>query len=114
MRTDYRKMPRAVHRDNKETYNVKTKGWASSIGYKIRVPSLKRNKKTWENFYKLYPWIKEHLMSMGEQHTGRYCGVVTLKGNIYTVVDVRSHGNDMLWKCGPGTRKRTTKYLKTW
>lgn len=112
MRTDYRKMPKAVHRDNKETYNVK--GWCISSGYKIRVPSLKRNKKTWENFYKLYPWIKEHLMSMGEQHTGRYCGVVSLKGNVYTVVDERSHGEDMLWKHGPGTRKRTTKYLKVW
>ena len=113
METDYRKMPRAVHRDNKEAYNVKTKGWSDSCGYKMRVPSLKRNKKTWENFYKLYPWIKEHLISMGEQHVGRYSGKVTLDGNVYTVKDVRIHGGCFKLH-GPDYRIRTTKYLKIW
>jgi hypothetical protein len=51
---------------------------------------------------------------MGEYKIFRYGGVVSLKGNVYTVVDERSHGEDMMWKHGPGTRKRTTKYLKTW
>ena len=96
MKTNYNKMPRAVHRDNKETYNVKTKGWGDSPGYKIRVPSLKRNKKTWENFYNLFPEIKRHLMSMGEIKIFRYGGTVTLKDNVYTVVDERSHGEDMM------------------
>jgi len=113
MKIDYRKMPKAVYRDNKGAYNIKTKGWSSSCGYKIRVPSLKRNKKTWENFYKLYPWIKEHLMSMGEQHAGRYCGTVTLDGNIYTVREERIHGGWFKLH-GPDYRIRTTKYLKVW
>lgn len=111
MRTDYNKMPKAVHRDNKDNYNED--GWGS-CGYAIRVPSLKRSKKTWENFYKLFPHIKKHLMTMGEYKIFRYGGVVSLKGNIYTVVDERSHGEVMMWKNGPGTRKRTTKYLKVW
>lgn len=104
MRTDYRKMPRAVYRDNKRNYNES--GWYCS-GYTMRVPSIKRSKKTWKNFYRLFPKIKQHLMSMGEYGIFRYGGKVTLNGNVYTVEDERLHS-------GAGRRNRTTKYLKIW
>lgn len=97
-------------RDNKDYYN--TDGRNCSSGYSMRVPSLNRSKKTWENFYKLFPAIKKHLMSMGEIKIFRYGGTVTLKDNVYTVVDERWHGG--CFGQGPGRRNRTTKYLKVW
>ena len=52
--TDYKEMPQPVHRDNKDTYNTKAKCYRSNRN-KVRYPSKKRNKKTWSNFYKLFP-----------------------------------------------------------
>lgn len=47
-------------KDNKDYYN--SSGCiCSSTKWSVRVPSLKANKKTWENFYKLFPHIKERL-----------------------------------------------------
>ena len=46
-------------RDNKDYYN--SDGWLDGNRWATRLPSLKANKKTWENFYKLFPKIKERL-----------------------------------------------------
>lgn len=47
-------------KDNKDYYNSNGR-ICSSTRWSVRVPSLKANKKTWENFYKLFPHIKERL-----------------------------------------------------
>lgn len=59
-------MPRIVHRDNKRYVNQGRK-WNDTIGITVRVPSLKRSKKTWKNFYDLFPYIKSFLMSNGSR-----------------------------------------------
>jgi len=46
-------------RDNKDYYH--SDGWLNGNRWSIRLPSLKANKKTWDNFYKLFPKIKERL-----------------------------------------------------
>lgn len=46
-------------RDNKDYYN--SNGWLYGNKWSIRVPSLKESKKTWMNFYKLFPYIKKRL-----------------------------------------------------
>lgn len=98
-------------RDNKDYYN--TRGNTCSGGYKIRVPSLKRNKKTWNNFYKLFPYIKKALMN--NQYVCCF-GQPTLVGDVYVCKEERVHGlgifNNIL--TGVGRRIRTTKFLKTW
>lgn len=53
----YSVMPKPVNKDNQETYNSGS-GNLGSLQSSIRVPSLKRSKKVWENFYKLFPWLK--------------------------------------------------------
>lgn len=53
----YRKMPRSTFRDNKDDYN--TGGSSSTWKNKVRYPSKKRSKKTWSNFYKLFPYLAE-------------------------------------------------------
>lgn len=51
-RLNYNHMPRQVFRDNKKgAFNPKSGGEQ----YSIRVPSLRRNKSVWVNFYRLYP-----------------------------------------------------------
>ena len=52
----YKEMPRAIHRDNKDYYNTSSTCYHSNRN-KIRYPSKKRNKKTWSNFYKLFPGL---------------------------------------------------------
>ena len=98
-------------RDNKDYYN--TSGNPCSGGYKIRVPSLKRNKKTWNNFYKLFPYIKKALMN--NQYVCRF-GQPTLTGNVYVCKEERVHWLSMFDNIpiGVGRRIRTTKFLKTW
>lgn len=49
-------MPKAVNRDNKEICNDKGGG---SNRNKLRYPKKNRSKKTWSNFYKLFPWAAE-------------------------------------------------------
>lgn len=98
-------------RDNKDYYN--TSGTPGECGYTVRVPSLKRSKKIWNNFYKLFPYIKEALMN--NRYVQRF-GEPTLVGNVYVCKEERVHGlgifNDIL--TGVGRRIRTTKFLKTW
>ena len=102
-------------RDNKDYYN--TSGTPCSSGYKIRVPSLKRNKKTWENFYKLFPYIKNALMN--NEYVYRF-GKPVLSDNIYICKEKRIHSLTFdpsieKMKCtGVGERIRTTKFLKIW
>lgn len=48
-------------RDNKDYYN--SDGWMWWNRWATRVPSLKASKRTWENFYKLFPVIKKRLMN---------------------------------------------------
>ena len=98
-------------RDNKDYYN--TRGNLCSGGYKIRVPSLKRNKKTWNNFYKLFPYIKKALMN--NQYVCCF-GVPTLVGDVYVCKEERVHGLGIFDNklTGVGRRIRTTKFLKTW
>lgn len=104
-------------RDNKDYYN--TRGTICSSGYSTRVPSLKRNKKTWENFYKLFPYIKKALIN--NEYVYRF-GQPTLIGNIYVCKEERVHSvrmdvwcekNKEIWT-GVGRRIRTTKFLKIW
>ena len=52
----YSVMPNGITKDNQENYN--RKGGGSFNENTIRVPSLKRSKKVWINFYKLFPWLK--------------------------------------------------------
>lgn len=101
---NYRYQAKIVHRDNKDYYNY-SDGGASGSGYRIRVPSLKKNVKTWNNFWKLFPWLKERIIE--ELNAEGLCGRKTeLKGNIIIRKDVRIHNGI--------TRTITTKYLKTW
>lgn len=53
----YSIMPKPVNKDNQETYNSGS-GNLGGLQSSVRVPSLKRSKKVWENFYKLFPWLK--------------------------------------------------------
>lgn len=92
-KVDYNYMPKIVHRDNKRTRNES--GWCCG-GYTVRVPSLKDSKSTWNNFYHLFPKIKDMLLN----------SCVELDGNIFVVREERTHNGY--------TRTRTTKYLKTW
>ena len=98
-------------RDNKDYYN--TSGSPSSGGYTVRVPSLKRSKKIWNNFYKLFPYIKRALMN--NQYVYRF-GQPTLVGDVYVCKEERVHGLDIFDNIltGVGRRIRTTKFLKTW
>lgn len=96
-------------RDNKDYYN--TSGAPCSSGYKVRVPSLKRSKKIWNNFYRLFPYIKDALMA--GKHVSRF-GQPTLEGNVYICKDERWHGGYDTDRPGPGYRIRTTKFLKCW
>ena len=100
-------------RDNKMYYN--TRGGVCSCGIFERVPSLKRSKKTWENFYKLFPYIKSFLMTDGESGhcLGQTAIRMSLQDNIYTVVDERVHGSTTFENNGI-LRRRTTKFLKVW
>ena len=44
------------HHDNRSQYvGTSHRGGTTSI----RVPSLKRNKRTWKNFYKLFPFMED-------------------------------------------------------
>jgi len=121
-------MPRIVHRDNKHYVNQGHK-WNDTIGITVRVPSLKRNKKVWNNFYNLFPYINDFLMSNGSRGFlfGQKVISVTLKDNVYTVVDERIHGKPnksfLAWYWSDWTpfydyitepRRRTTKFLKVW
>ena len=92
-------------RDNKDYYD--TRGNPCSNGYKVRIPSLKRNKKSMGNFYKLFPYIKESLMN--NQYVCRF-GQPTLVGDIYVCKQDRIHNEHY----GVGYRIRTTKFLKIW
>ena len=100
---------------------------ATTTGIDECVPSLKRNKKAWENFYKIFPYVKEFLMSMGKEGfcVGQTPVRVTLKGNVYTVVDERCHRhywkNDVWFDGTPiqtimqnPPRRRTMKFKKVW
>lgn len=51
----YNAKPLGVTRDNKKTYNYGSGGSQHSTRY----PSKKRSKKTWVNFYKLFPRLAE-------------------------------------------------------
>jgi hypothetical protein len=51
-KTDYKFMPKTIHRDNQGAYNTRSGGGNSNA---IRVPSLKRNDRVWRNFYVLFP-----------------------------------------------------------
>jgi hypothetical protein len=92
-------------RDNKDYYN--TSGTPCSCGYNIRVPSLKRNKNVWGNFYKLFPHIKESLMN--NEYVPRF-GHPILVGDVYICKDERVHNENY----GVGRRIRTTKFRKIW
>ena len=125
---EYHRMPRIVHRDNKRYVNQGHK-WNDTIGITVRVPSLKRNKKVWKNFYDLFPYIKNFLMSNGNHEFlfGQRVIRVTLKDNVYTVVDERIHGPHSkrvmagywsdwtpYYDYVTEPRRRTTKFLKVW
>ena len=93
-----------VHRDNKDYYNL-SGGGGSGSGYKIRIPSLKRNEKVWKNFWKLFPYLQERIMwELDHELWGS--NKTTLIGNVIIRKEVRTHGGI--------TRTITTKYLKTW
>jgi hypothetical protein len=98
-------------RDNKDYYN--TSGTPRENGYTVRVPSLKRSKKIWNNFYKLFPYIKNALMK--NQYVYRF-GEPTLVGDVYVCKEERVHGLNMFNNrlTGVGRRIRTTKFLKIW
>jgi hypothetical protein len=49
-------MPKIVKRDNKGTYN---EGSGYGNRNKIRYPKKNRSRRTWRNFYKLFPWLAE-------------------------------------------------------
>lgn len=53
-RVNYNYSPKAAHRDNKGTYNRGSGAQSNTI----RVPSLKRSNKVWNNFYRLFPHLK--------------------------------------------------------
>lgn len=53
-----------ISRDNKEAINYGNRGCHTS---KIRYPSLKRSKRTWANFYKLFPYLAEREHWDGEK-----------------------------------------------
>ena len=47
---------RIIHKDNQKfVYNSKNGG----SGQRVRIPSLKRSKTVWKNFYDLFPWYEE-------------------------------------------------------
>jgi len=104
-------------RDNKDYYNANSR--PCETGYTIRVPSLKRSKKIWNNFYKLFPYIKYSLMN--NRYVYRF-GEPTLVGDVYVCKMERVHSVRIdLWSwshkeiaVGVGRRIRTTKFLKTW
>ena len=98
---NYRYEAKIVHRDNKDYYNL-SGGGPSGSGYRIRVPSLKRSIKTWNNFWKLFPRLKARIIDELEAEANS----IELKDNIIIRKDVRTHGGN--------TRVVTTKYLKTW
>lgn len=102
---NYQYQTKIVHRDNKDYYNYSA-GGGSGCGYRIRVPSLKRSIKTWNNFWKLFPHLKACIID--ELEAEALCGSskTKLKGNIIIRKDVRIHNGI--------TRTITTKYLKTW
>lgn len=91
-------------RDNKWYYN--SSGAPCSSGYKVRVPSLRDGVYTWRNFYKLFPYIKECLMS-GESVRGFVVKSIELVGDVYVVRQERNHS-------GVGYRIRTMKFKKIW
>lgn len=50
------------HRDNNGEYHTKKNKHSSPSSFnrsKIRVPSLKRSKRTWKKFYELFPSLKD-------------------------------------------------------
>ena len=98
-------------RDNKDYYN--TSGTPRESGYTVRVPSLKRSKKIWNNFYKLFPYIKNALMK--NRYVYRF-GEPILVGDVYVCKEERVHGLNMFNNrlTGVGCRIRTTKFLKIW
>jgi len=55
-RRDYRKRPKRVRKDNQKTIN-----YGSGYGNRnsIRYPSKKRSRRTWKNFYTLFPHLAE-------------------------------------------------------
>lgn len=64
----YNKMPKHIHKDNDGTCCFPyTDGENNS---RIRVPSLKRNKKVWKRFYAQYPKIKERMLNGEESISG--------------------------------------------
>lgn len=93
----YRHQTKIVHRDNKDTYNIG--GCPSGAGYKIRVPSLKRNLATWRNFYRLFPNLFQRLKQ------GDYYGQTEDNG-VVIVKDFRIHNGHR--------RIRTIKFKKIW
>ena len=54
----YQKMPRLVHHDNKDTFNRGGSIISTDYLTTIRVPKLTASRKTWKNFYNLYPFLK--------------------------------------------------------
>lgn len=94
----YKHQAMIVHRDNKGAYNISGGGLAGG-GYKIRVPSLKRNLATWRNFYRLYPGLFQRLKQGGYYNQTEENGVVIVK-------DDRTHNGHR--------RIRTIKYKKIW
>lgn len=55
-RVKYNQMPKATHRDNKQTYN----GSGNNSRYPThRYPKKNRNRKTWANFYALFPYLAQ-------------------------------------------------------
>lgn len=47
-------------RDNKDYYHS---GGYYSCKWSMRVPSIKANDRTWNNFYRLFPKVKERILS---------------------------------------------------
>lgn len=55
----YNRMPQRTLRDNPSPLIQSSTECERYTGhYKTRVPSLKRNKRTWRNFYNLFPGLK--------------------------------------------------------
>ena len=92
-------------RDNKDYLN--SDGWLWGGASSIRVPSLKASRKTWENFYNLFPGIKKRLMA--EENDP--CHTVEVHGDIITE-------RTGMFRTGPDGRSiwvvRTKKFRKTW
>lgn len=70
-------------KDNKNYYN----GSGYAQGHVVRVPSIKRNKTTWSNFYKLFPRYKDIMLSA---LNGEIKAIVKKE---YVTVEISHHHN---------------------